>query len=374
MNALTAALEAIDQRTNYDDAKQALIAAKCRGLMLGYDARWSHVRFEVISVEEVIITPLVNPDSDRTSRTFTLAAKKDATVRYENQTVLIDHKSTSDDIQDPNSPYWRQLMIEAQPSHYMLMDHLLGNKVDYAIWDVMRKPGIKPKDISKADHEKAAITGEYCGYQLTHETLAYLRAGNKHENDEMYTARLADDCTNQRPGWYFQRRAVPRLDNQLEEHAREVWQLGQELINARAAKRWPRNSGACMNYGRPCMYLGICSGQDSIDSGRWQQKELVHVELPELPGDGRDVLTFSRLKVLQTCRRKHQLQYELGIERVDEEEAEALYFGTLWHSALEAWFKHQPQYTKGHNHGNADFAPANAVAAIGNTDKALFAF
>jgi hypothetical protein len=378
--ALTSAIEAVDAQTNFDDPRAALVAAKVRGLMFGYDARWSGVQMEIISIEELIQTQLLNPESNRASRTFTLAGKKDVTVRYQNQTVLIDHKTTSDDIGDPNSPYWRQLTVEAQPSHYMLMDFLLGNKVDYAIWDAIRKPGIAPKALSKADAETAATTGIYCGFHLDAEDIDRLRAGDKQESLAMYTCRLADDCTHQRPSRYFQRRAVPRLDHQLAEHAAEVWDLGQEMINARSNDRWPRNSGACMNYNSPCKYLGICSGQDSPDSERWQIKQAVHAELPMLNGDGRDVLTFSRLKTFQTCRKKHFYAYELGIERIDEEEKEALYFGTLLHHAHEAWFNHQPkfnaienQHPQGNQYGNADLTPANAVGAIGSASEALLA-
>jgi hypothetical protein len=372
-----AALAAIDDAVPADAPyNQQLIAAKCRGMMMGYDARWSNVPMQILpgSVEQFIESELINIDSGRPSRTFSLAAKKDVTVRYKNQTVLIDHKTTSDDIEDPDSTYWRQLAVEAQPSHYMFIDLLNGLKVDYALWDVVRKPGISPKDITKAEHDRVATTGIYCGYQLSDETVLELRNGSKRENLEMYTARLADDLINQRPARFFQRRAVPRLDHQIAEHAREVWMMSQEIISRRRENHWPRNAKACMLYGSPCKFLGICSGQDSEDSERWAKKKLIHPELPVLDGtDGKDVLTFSRLGSLQTCRKKHYYEFELGIERLDEEEKEALYFGTLWHLALEAWFNHQPVHT-GDNHGNADFAPANAVGAIGtNASEAIHA-
>ena len=86
------------------------------------------------------------------------------------------------------------------------------------------------------------------------------------------------------------------------------------------------------------MYLGICSGYDSPDSGKWTKKQQVHSELPIIEGDGRGVLTNSRIGCFQLCRKKHYYQYELGIERLEEEDAESLYFGTLWHSAQAAWW------------------------------------
>src|SRR6185312_12707124 len=103
------------------------------------------------------------------------------------------------------------------------------------------------------------ITGDYCGYKMSAETIATLRDGSKRENLEMYTARLADDLINQRPNRFFQRRAVPRLDHQIMEHAREVWMHAQNIIEARRENRWPRNAKACMLYGRPCKFLDLCS-------------------------------------------------------------------------------------------------------------------
>ncbi len=78
------------------------------------------------------------------------------------------------------------------------------------------------------------------------------------------------------------------------------------------------------------------------------------------------MLTFSRLASYQACRRKHFYEYELGIERVDEDEKESLFFGNVWHAAQEAWFKYQLN-NSGESNGNhiADLAPVNGIAAIG---------
>ena len=162
----------------------------------------------------------------------------------------------------------------------------------------------------------------------------------------MYEARLIHDCTIERPERYFQRRSVPRLDSELLEYARELWEHGQEILHARNTQRHARNSGACMLYGSPCKFLGICSGRDNPESDKWRRKEQMHRELPELEGDGRDVITNSRVRCFQTCRRKHFYQYELGIERADEEEKEALVFGSVWHQAMEAWWLQQVPVTE----------------------------
>lgn len=347
--ALAASIAAINGSLGpLADDSQRLIAAKCRALMVGYETRWGEPDFEVLGVEELVQTDLYNPATQARSRTFTLAGKLDLSAVREGRRTLFDHKTTSEDIKDPAAVYWRQLVVEAQPSHYMLLQWLNGNKIDAAVWDVMRKPDIRPKEVSKKDRELAIRYGSYCGEKVSKESLDEL-VTTERENFELYEARLVNDCTVNRPEHYFQRRTVPRLDLELHEHAVEVWDYSQEIITARRLSRHPKNSGACITFGRPCVFLGICSGHDEATSDNWKSKTQVHREL-EIAGDGRDVLTNSRLTTFKTCRRKHFYQYEMGIERVDADESEALFFGSLWHKSLEAYFE---TFKKGECNGHS---------------------
>lgn len=307
--------------------------------MRGYDVRWSasQSQFEVLGVEETISSDLWNPATERKSRSFRTAGKLDVRARCNGRAIIIDHKTCSEDISEPDATYWRQLIVESQLSHYMLLEWMNGRKADGGLWDVVRKPDISPRKLSAADLKQAIHSRIYFGAELFNDDIDALQRDGR-ESLWMYEARLAHDCTTERPERYFQRRAIPRLDDEIFEYASELWDHGQEMLHVRATERHSRNSGACMNYGRACTFLGICSGHDSPDSGKWRKKQKVHSELPELDGDGRDVLTNSRVRCFQTCRRKHLYQYEIGIERIEDEEAESLYFGTLWHEAQEAWW------------------------------------
>jgi hypothetical protein len=339
--ALANAIASINATTANGDETVQLIAAKCRALMVGYDSRFSSAGYMPIEVEQTTVVPMLNPATGRQSRLFNLAGKLDVLARYNGQVVLIDHKTTSLDIQDPAAPYWRQLAVEGQASHYALLKWIAGTKVDACVWDVMRKPQTSPKKLSKAEVRAAVAHQEYFGRRLSEAAIADVSVSER-ETAEMYEARLVRDCTMERPEWFFQRRPVPRLDADILEYAADLWQHAQDIAACRKASkvRWPpANSGACMLYGSPCKFLGICSKYDSPESDKWRRKANVHNELPELDGDGRDVLTNSRLRCFQTCKRKHFFQYELGIERVDEEEREALLFGTIWHEGLRAWWE-----------------------------------
>lgn len=341
--ALEAAHEAINAKVGeLAEPAHQLIAAKCRTLMTGYDARWKNAGYTPLLVEQVIQKNLYNPETQRQSRSFTIAGKLDVLAEYAGRKVLIDHKTTSEEIDNPDAPYWRQLVVEGQINHYMLLAWMDALKVDNAVWDVIRKPDIRPKKLSKAERASVVAEGRYFGARVSDQDRQSLAVGEERESLDMYEARLAHDCTVERPERYFQRRAVPRLDSEIAEYAGELWEHGQDVLYTRnktaEGKLPPRNSGACMLYGSPCNFLGICSGHDTPESDRWRRKETVHPELDGAVGEGKDVLTNSRIRCYQTCHRKHYYQYELGIERQDEEEREALFFGSLLHLGLEAWW------------------------------------
>jgi len=360
--ALRNAHAAIEAACKSVSGDTSLIRAKCRGLLAGYDKRWRDATYQPVEVEQFYIAPLMNPDTNKPSRTYRLAGVIDLLCERESRRVLFDHKTTSQDIQEPDSVYWRQLVVEAQPTHYNWLLWLNGKKVDDTVWDVVRKPSISPKKLTKAEVRAAVSFRTYFGDPLSDATVTALQTEER-ETLEMYEIRLAHDCTEERPGWYFQRRSVPRLDNELLEYGRELWEHGLEMLHARNTGHNARNSGACMLYNSPCKFLGICSGYDKADSDKWIRKPQVHNELPIVEGDGRDFITNSRVRCFQTCRRKHYYQYELGIERIDEEEREALLFGSVWHRGLEAWFN---TFKKDSDNGNGTNQPAGNGLASNN--------
>lgn len=315
------------------------LAALARGMLRGYDARWglAQTEIELIAIEQVYTADLINLQTGKPSRTFRIAGKLDKLVRHEGLCIY-DHKTTGSDIEDPDATYWRQLTIASQPSHYELLLHLNGLRVDRVIWDVARKPGIKPKAIAKKDACSVADLGSYCGFDLSTDAIRYAETEQR-ENAELYEYRVAAECIEQ-PQRYFGRRTAKRIQNEIAEYAIELWDMATEMREARKHSRWYRNAGACMNYGTPCRFLGVCSGHDTVESDKWTRTEQVHNELELENTDGRNLLTNSRLSCFQSCRRKHYYEYELGVRRIDEEEKESLYFGALWSRALDIYWEH----------------------------------
>lgn len=338
--ALQQAFDAIDKATSADDW---IVAATAKGLIAGYANKWesAHRDMEIVEIEKTLEAPLTNLDTGSDSRTFRIAGKLDKLVR-QNGLVLYDHKTTSSDIKDPDAVYWRQLQIASQPSHYELLLLANGVKIDRIVWDVIAKPGIRPKKIAKAEQKQIAAHGEYCGYEVSAETRQAIALDtDPRENGELFQHRLTAECIENHER-YFQRRSTPRIEAEIVEYVHELWDHGQAIIDTRNRTKKtghlpPRNSNACMTYGTPCTYLGVCSGHDQIDSDRWKRKESMHPELDGI-GLGLDVLTNSRISCFQTCRRKEFYQYQLGVERIDAEERDAMHFGTVMHLALDSWW------------------------------------
>jgi len=329
--ALLAGLEVFNSDTDWK------MCAMGRAMLRAYHRRWiqAHEEIELISTEQTFTADLINPATGRRSRKLSLAGKLDKVARQDGL-VFFDHKTTSESIEDPNSNYWRQLAVDSQPKMYELLLGQNGVLVDRVVWDVVKKPRLSPRRISVADCKALVATCNWFGADVSAESVEWALEA-KVENEELFEARLLFEIVTY-PEKYFARRSVERVTTDLIQFAGDLWEVGQRVLRSRRSDHKLRNPGACMHYGRPCQFLGICSGHDRPDSHRWQVKQDVHVELDGEVPDGRDVLTNSRMKTFLQCEAKNYYQYEMGIERVEEERMDALYFGTLWHTAMDAWW------------------------------------
>lgn len=332
----------------------SLSAWKVRALVTAYHDQWKSAPFRVLAVEETFSLPIVNPQTGRSSRTFCQGGRFDLMVHFDARTWMVEHKSTAEEIADPGAPYWKRLAIDSQVSMYALANWQNGRKLDGTIYDVIRKPTIRPKQITKADQKTLIEARVYCGFKVDEHDIAEADGNTFSETPKLYGLRLLRDALDNPPK-YFQRRPVPRLDNEILEWAKELWQVSQDIRQTEISGGHYRNSGACMNYGRPCDFLGICSGYDTPDSDKWRRRDQAHPEV-DLPDDA---LTHSRIRCYQTCKRMHHYKYGLRLERADDETAEALLFGQLLHRALEAYYLalkgQQDEY-------DCDTPAANAVA------------
>lgn len=259
-------------------------AAKARVLLRGYDARWSGESFDVVGVEQQFRAPLVNPETGAPSRTYETGGKLDVLLRRS----FIEHKTTSEEI-GVGSTYWRRLTLNSQVSTYYAGAKALGYEVDGCIYDVIRKPGLRPSHVPLVDEDGVKIVHNASGQRVrTKDGKKWRQTGDSElgyalqsrpETAEEFEARLTEDVASS-PDKYYQRGEVVRLEAEEREAAFDVWQLARSMREAEIAGRAPRNTDACVRYGRVCPFFDICCGTASLDDqSRFLRLANVHQEL-----------------------------------------------------------------------------------------------
>lgn len=263
-------------------------------LLAAHIWRWSDMDAEiaVLATEEVFGIPLRNPRTGRTSRTWTLAGKRDKLVRLaDGRVAILEYKTTAGDIA-PDSDYWKRLLMDAQVSIYWLAAEDAGIHVDTVLYDVTRKPSIRPRQIPLLDADGLKVVLDAQSMRVLKKdgkprqsasTADGYRLQTRPETPEEFGERLTEDIAEQ-PDKYFSRREIPRLQSDLDEARYELWQYGRILAECQRNNRWPRNTGACNGFGR-CTCWGLCTGGFDLAEGvvpeGWSQTDDVHQELVE---------------------------------------------------------------------------------------------
>lgn len=273
-----------------EGAADAYEAAKLRVLLTGYDARWDVAELgdQVVGVEETFVAPLVNPESGRSSNTFVLGGKLDVRMRQS----FMEHKTTSDDI-GMGSLYWRTLVLDSQVSTYYAGARQLGTEPQRCVYDVVKKPGIRPKQVPLVDVDGVKIVHDANGERVrtkdnkkwreTGDTASGYVLQTRDETPAEYEERLLADVVAN-PDAYYQRGEVVRLEAELREAQQDAWDTVRQMREAELAGRAPRNANACRRYGSVCSFFDVCSGTAQLtDTSRFGKVDNVHPELGELP-------------------------------------------------------------------------------------------
>jgi hypothetical protein len=144
---LSAALAALEVEADPFDR------ARAEALIVGYDARWSTVEMAVLGIELQFETALVNPATGAESRTWRFAGKIDAIAEIDGRVVVVEHKTTSEDITF-GSVYWRRLRMDPQCSNYLAGAKAIGFDVREVLYDVVAKPDLRPLKATPLESRK----------------------------------------------------------------------------------------------------------------------------------------------------------------------------------------------------------------------------
>lgn len=271
-------------------AADAFETAKARALLLGYDARWCNEDAgEVLGVEVQFLAPLVNPETGAPSRTYQLGGKMDALQHKR----FVEHKTTSQEI-GAGSVYWQRLRINSQISTYYAGARALGIDIESCLYDVLRKPALRPgtvplkceagfKIVLDANGErvycKTSKKGELPKPRETADSAQGYVLQTRPETPEEFETRLIEEIAAN-PDKYYQRGEVVRLETDEREAALDAWQLTRAMREVELLGRTVRNPDACERFGKLCSFFPICTGAGSLeDEARFVRVQNVHQEL-----------------------------------------------------------------------------------------------
>lgn len=230
--------------------------------------------------------------------------KIDHLINWGGMVGTFERKSTTRDI-DPSSSYWERSKKDTQVSMYSLairdlhdqgvlpLDGIEYERLGNTLYDVWRRPSIKPKALTQKDTLVVLETGEYYGqkFDVVQEGEALIdgkiRIPEKvfvngeeseitvmkkgiaiRETIEMFAARLLDDIT-ERPAHYFQRKEIARTKKELDKFRIELYNIYTAQKTFEKTGCWFENESQCRAT-FTCQYVPICygPGADAVCDGK----------------------------------------------------------------------------------------------------------
>jgi len=248
--------------------KYNCMQALARGMVKAYLEYWADDTTEIIETEQEFYQPIFNPETNGITPNFKVAGKIDKIVKLptrKNALALMEHKTTSDDI-TPGSAYWRKLLMDQQISLYFMAAQSAGYDVKYILYDVTRRPDLKPKMLAVLDKDGKKIVNDENGNRVYNKDGKKPRqtAGEgltmvkEPETVAAYEKRVYTDMM-ERPEYYFCRQDIPRLASDFTEFQYELWQQQKMLQECHKNGYFFKNTGACFKWNKPCEYFDICT-------------------------------------------------------------------------------------------------------------------
>jgi len=265
----SAIADAVGQNRTLDEVQVATLS----GMLAGYFHRYVNDAVATTHPEVEFSYPIQG------SRAFVAAGKIDGLCTLaDGRLVLCEYKTAGYDL-SPDSDYWLRLRCNIQIMQYVWAARQGGWDVHEVRYDVARKPQIAPKQIPAFDELGRKIVHDAQGRRVlksdgTPRESADAAKGfvllSSVETPEQFGDRLQADAI-ERPDFYFQRREVPVLDDDLAEFLAQRLELARLVLSLRRASRklprpeqaWPRNVGEMTC--RWCEYAGFCLQNGRVD-------------------------------------------------------------------------------------------------------------
>lgn len=222
--------------------------ARVVALITGYAARWADddKRYDTVHMELPFEEPLIHPVTGKEHPEFRLAGKIDRIVydRQEDEWMVGEYKTSGEDI-TLGGPYWQRLTLDTQILLYAYAARRLGFDVSRTVYDVAAKPRQRPRKTEKP-----------------------------HEFGRRILEEIAADPTG-----YYARCVLTRFDHEIDSALCDAWDWADRIAQDRAQGWNPRNPDACHKWNRPCAYLGVCTGAETLESESFVKLDDPHPEL-----------------------------------------------------------------------------------------------
>jgi hypothetical protein len=264
-----------------DPALWAVERLTVEAMLSAYDWRYPSADFAVVESEMTCRVPLLHPETHRAHRHFDMAGKLDGLVRLaDGRLAVLEYKTTGQDI-TAESIYWLRLRCDPQISHYYLLARRLGHAVQTVLYDVTKRPQLKPRQIPLLDGDGLKIVLNRDGRRVLNKNGTPRQASStadgyelqtRQETAEEFAERLLADI-GERPDFYFARREVPILEDELAAFSAELWQQAEQIVEMRRraaklphpASAWFRSVSTQICDG--CDYQSLCLQSVNVGPG-----------------------------------------------------------------------------------------------------------
>lgn len=295
----------------YDPVDWSYECETLERLLCAYQWRWAGDKIEYVANEQEFRLPLINPATDSPSLNWDWAGKIDGILRLEDGRLsVMDHKLLSEEL-DSSSPLWERLHIDQQISDYIRAARKLGHDVGSVFYDVTRKPTIKPTPVPVLDGNGIKIVLDRDNMRVFNKNGSPRQTSSTEEGYALQTrpmtpdewgAKLTADI-QERPDFYFARKEIARLQQDLEECGFEQWDVQKTIREAQISDAWFRtcNRDSCSF----CPFFGPCTS-------KWQPSD----PLPE--GFKRVNDIHPELSLSTTTRMSHAANEHTAVASTEE--------------------------------------------------------
>lgn len=300
---------------------------KTRAMALGYIIRYGQDGFVTKGIEVPFSLPLIDPATN-TALEETYCGILDSILEKDNRLYIGDYKTISSRTFGNGYGYWQHMRTHPQLAHYNLACRQLGLTIAGFLWDVIVKPAIEPKQVTKK--EKLELeNGSYYGMRFEGYN------GEAKETPKMYGVRCFGHINNE-PDKYYYRRVLSCPPSVMLDYLNSMVQMAKEMRKIKAgAKHAIHNYDACHNYNRTCEYHQICNGNDPA-KGEYEQMPVVEDGDRKTPSGS---LSPSRFGCFNSCQVKWQYRYVEKIQPRKLEYQNSLAIGSMYHEAMEIFRK-----------------------------------